>query len=207
MYIKAIPKWIQKAFKKITWSITPNDTQPAVYISFDDGPHPVITNWVLDVLEEYQAKATFFCVGKNVAQHQETYKRIIACGHSVGNHSYSHVKGLRTNTKDYLANVKQAEQWIDSKLFRPPYGSLRRKQAHALIALGYKITLWSIIAGDWDHKLSPEECLRTILKHIKPGDIIVLHDSEKAQRNMQYVLPRLLAYCKERGWQLKAIEQ
>lgn len=206
MYLRTIPTWIQNLFKRYLWRMPVNDLRPAVYLTFDDGPHPEITDRVLEQLEQYQAKATFFCIGKNVVEHPDVYNRILAAGHAVGNHTHEHVKGRSTKTDKYLADIKRAQQFIDSRLFRPPYGSIRRSQADLLEDMGFEIVLWSLIPGDWDAKVSPEDCLERIIFNLAPGDIIVLHDSDKAHRNMEYVLPRVLKHCSNKGWALDAIQ-
>ncbi len=207
MYINSIPNWIQKIFKKYLWQMPVNDFRPAVYLTFDDGPHPEITDWILEQLDHFEAKATFFCIGKNVVEYPNVYKRILDAGHQVGNHTHNHLKGRSSKAEDYINDTKRAQQFIDSKLFRPPYGSIKKGQAERLQEMGFKIVLWSLIPGDWDAKVSPEECLENIVFNLEPGDIIVLHDSEKAKTNMQYVLPRLLEHCKKQGWAIDAIPE
>ena len=200
MFIKSIPHWIQKLMKRYTWQMPEDLEKPTVYLTFDDGPHASITPWVLDQLNAFEAKATFFCIGKNVVENPAVYDRILKEGHSVGNHTHNHIKGRVMGLEPYLDDVEKAREHIDSQLFRPPYGSLKLAQAKALEQLGYKIILWSIIPGDWEAKISPENCLDNIISNIKPGSIIVLHDSEKAQRNIQFVLPLVLEFCKQKGW-------
>lgn len=202
MYINSIPDWIQYLLKRYTWKGPSSEAQPKVYLTFDDGPHPEITPWVLEQLEQHAAKATFFCIGKNVVEYPDVYARILQEGHRVGNHSHTHLKGKQTKNALYLKDVEQAQQFINSNLFRPPYGSIKRSQAKLLNAKGFEIILWTLIPGDWDSSISPQKCLENIVFHLQPGHILVLHDSEKAWANMEYVLPRLLAHCKNKGLEL-----
>lgn len=202
MYINSIPNWLQHLLKRYTWKGPSSEAQPKVYLTFDDGPHPEITPWVLDQLEQYAAKATFFCIGKNVIEYPGIYSQILQKEHRVGNHTHTHLKGKKTKNNLYLKDVKQAQQFINSNLFRPPYGSIKRSQANLLKAQGFEIILWTLIPGDWDHAVSPQQCLENIVFNLQPGHILVLHDSEKARANMEYVLPRLLLHCKQKGWEL-----
>ncbi|HTO15268.1 MAG TPA: polysaccharide deacetylase family protein [Edaphocola sp.] len=176
-----------------------------IYITFDDGPHPQITPWVLEQLENYNAKATFFCIGKNVVEYPDIYNQIIEKGHIVGNHTHNHLRGRKTKADSYIADILQAQKFIDSKLFRPPYGSINSLQTKKLHQLGFKIILWNIIPGDWDSKVSPEKCLENIILNIVPGSIIVLHDSVKARENMEYVLPKILEYGQKNKWNFKVL--
>lgn len=167
-----------------------------VYLTFDDGPHPDITPFVLDLLKEYDAKATFFCIGNNVLKYPFIYKRIIDEGHSVGNHTYQHLNGWKTSDKDYLEDIIHAQKYIDSKLFRPPYGRITRFQTQAIKAI-FKIIMWDILSGDFDQKISGEECLANVLTNITAGSIVVFHDSEKAFGRLSYALPKTLQFLKD----------
>jgi peptidoglycan/xylan/chitin deacetylase (PgdA/CDA1 family) len=190
-------------YSGLVWKMEPD----AVYLTFDDGPHPQATPYVLQQLEAYDAKATFFCIGKNVAGYPAVYGSIISGGHTVGNHTYNHLNGWKTDTGIYIKNVVQADAFINSKLFRPPYGRLTKAQSHMLREAGRTIYMWDVLSGDFDVELSPEQCLQNVLKHIKPGSIVVFHDSDKAWERMRYALPRVLQYCKEKNWQMKALPQ
>ena len=198
-----LPNIVKHVFPNYTWS--KQVTTKTIYLTFDDGPTPEITPWVLDQLKQHHAKATFFCIGNNVAKHPETYQQLIDQGHAVGNHTFNHLKGWKTSPEAYIDNVLKAATVIQSKLFRPPYGQLTRKQGKMLMALGYHIIMWDVLSIDWDKHLPKEQCLKNILKHTKPGSIVVFHDSIKAQKNMQYALPRTLAYFSEKGYQFKAL--
>jgi len=162
-----------------------------VYLTFDDGPTPEVTPWVLDTLDKYQIKATFFVLGKNVAEHPELYSEIIKRGHAVGNHTFSHLKGFKVDTNTYLKDIELASKLIDTNLFRPPYGRIKRSQLKAL-SPKMKIILWAVISCDYEQKITPERVFEIVSKRIKPGSIIVFHDSKKAEKNMKPALEMLL---------------
>ena len=197
------PRIVKMLFPKLLCSF-PETEQPAIYLSFDDGPIPEITPWVLEQLAQYNAKATFFCIGDNVAKNPDIYHQILEAGHSIGNHTFNHLNGWKTDTKTYVENTAACAELVKSRLFRPPYGRLRRKQRQ-LLQTDYQIVLWDVIAGDFDAKLTPEKCLDNILRFSKNGSIIVLHDSKKAWPRLEYVLPRLLKYYAEKGFEFKGI--
>ncbi len=201
------PQWLKKLFpKEIIWDM-PVGNEPAVYLTFDDGPHPTATAFVLDELAKYNAKATFFCVGNNVVLHNEMYNRILAEGHVTGNHTYDHISGWKNENFSYLKNITRAAQVISNKIFRPPYGRIKLTQARKLINAhpAWKIYMWDIITGDFDKNITPQQCAAHALNHIQPGSIIVFHDSEKAWDRMHFALPKVLEHCKAMGWQLKAL--
>jgi peptidoglycan/xylan/chitin deacetylase (PgdA/CDA1 family) len=206
-YWVRMPWWLRKLLpSNLVWRM-PETEQPAVYLTFDDGPHPTITPFVLQQLETYDAKATFFCIGKNVVEHPDVYRQVVDAGHSVGNHTHNHKNGWKTKTQEYLDNIMQAEEHIDSRLFRPPYGRITRVQAHMLAKAGspWKIYMWDVLSADFDKHITPEKCLENVLFHIRPGSIVVFHDSEKAYDRMSFALPRVLAFCRENGWQMKGL--
>ncbi|MBL7681881.1 MAG: polysaccharide deacetylase family protein [Flavipsychrobacter sp.] len=208
-YLIKTPWWLSRFFYcHLNWKM-PQEAKPSVYLTFDDGPHPTITPFVLEQLQQYDAKATFFCIGKNVAQHTDIYKRTIAEGHTVGNHTHNHMNGWFTKTETYLQNTEQAAKLIKSKLFRPPYGRIKRSQANRLMRQKpfYNIYMWDVLSADFDTTLAPEQCLANVLGNIEPGSIVVFHDSEKAWDRMSFALPKVLAYCKEKGWDMKALPQ
>lgn len=176
-----------------------------VFLTFDDGPTPGITEWILDELARWDAKATFFCLGANVERHPELYERILAEGHRVGNHTYNHRKGWQSGNVSYAANVLRAAEFIDSDLFRPPYGRIMRRQAR-LLAPRYRIVMWNVISRDYNARLTPEQCLFNVVGHVRAGDIVVFHDSVKAFRNMSFALPEVLRHLQERGMTSKTIE-
>lgn len=181
--------------------------EKALYLTFDDGPIPEVTPWVLETLSQYAGKATFFCIGDNVRKHPAIYQRIREEGHAVGNHTFNHLNGWKTSRDAYLENVGKCAELVDSSLFRPPYGRIRRKQAQRLVAADnrYRIIMWDVLSGDFDTGLSPEKCLRNVLKHTENGSIVVFHDSLKAERRLRYVLPRALQYWQEKEFKLNKI--
>jgi peptidoglycan-N-acetylglucosamine deacetylase len=206
MYLIRTPKLLRVLAPSFAiWEKQESPEDPAVYLTFDDGPHPAATPFALDTLAKYNAQATFFCIGKNVIEHPEIYHRILNEKHTVGNHTHNHLKGWRTDTQTYIANTQQASKFIDSKLFRPPYGRIKNTQAKQLHEMGYSIIMWSLLSGDFDINLSPERCLENVVFHLKPGDIVVFHDSEKAWDRMSYVLPRVLEHCRKNKWAVKGL--
>ena len=208
------PLIAKKIFPNYIWDI-PSDSK-TLYLTFDDGPTPEITNWTIDILAQYNAKATFFCIGKNIKLYPEIFKNIINNDHGVGNHTYNHVKGWRTSTKDYLTNIDDAQKIIDSEikdrqskivnLFRPPYGQLRPKQGKAINELGYQVVMWNVLSFDWDKEITPENCLNNVISHAQDGSIIVFHDSLKAKVNMTYALPKVLDHFSKKGFNFKTIQ-
>lgn len=174
-----------------------------IYFTFDDGPHPELTPFVLDALEKFDAKATFFCVGDNVVKFPQTYRKILESGHSVGNHTNHHLKGWKTSKKDYLEDVERCSKVVDSKLFRPPYGKIKSSQAKALRKFGYTIIMWDVLSYDYSKNVSKEDCYTKTLQSIQNGSIIVFHDLEKAETNLRHALPRLLENLQSKGYQFK----
>lgn len=166
-----------------------------IFLTFDDGPHPEITPAVLDILKSYGVKATFFCLGKNVESYPQVYKRILDEGHSVGNHSFSHLNGWKTSNARYFNDVEAAGQFIEGDLFRPPYGRISPWQMLRL-SKKYRIVCWSILSRDYDSKVAPEECFRNVVNNLHPGAVIVFHDSQKASVNCLSALPKVLEYLK-----------
>jgi peptidoglycan/xylan/chitin deacetylase (PgdA/CDA1 family) len=201
-------------FPNYVWDIATDEQ--IIYLTFDDGPTPEITEWTLKTLEAYNAKATFFCIGNNIEKHPEIFDQILKNGHSIGNHTHNHIKGWKTSTDDYVANVVKAQEVINSeinnqqskinKLFRPPYGQLKNKQGKALRKLGYNIIMWDVIAFDWEADISSEKCLNNVLTKTENGSIVVFHDSVKASKHLKYTLPKVLQYFSKKGFVFKAIE-
>ena len=206
-YLVRTPWWLRKFYKNALWQMPVKEK--IIYISFDDGPHPVITPFVLDELKKYNARATFFCIGKNLLENPEVYKRILEEGHAVGNHSFSHMNGWKTKNADWLADIAKAKKYIDSNLFRPPYGRITRFQLKALAGQGYRLktVMWSVLSGDFDTAISPEACCKNVMRNAKSGSVIVFHDSEKANIRMSYALPVVLKYFTEKGYRFEKIEQ
>ena len=181
----------------------------AVYLTFDDGPHPQITPWVLDELKKYNAKASFFCVGKNVVKHEDIYHRIVEEGHALGNHTHNHLNGWRVSDREYMHDIKEAAKHIATNLFRPPYGRIRAKQFDKLnmaMQLRSKLIMWDVLSADFDTAISPEQCLKNVMSNTKSGSIIVFHDSQKAYTNLVYTLPRVMQLLNEKKCLFKKIE-
>lgn len=206
-YFIKTPWIVKKIFPSYVWDI-PSDAD--VFLSFDDGPHPEITPWVLDELNKHNAAATFFCIGKNVEKHPDIYQRILNEGHATGNHTHHHLNGWKVDDKKYIDDVKQASQFIKSNLFRPPYGKLKTKQAKqiagALQEPDSKIIMWDVLSGDFDSSFSPEQCCSNVTVNVAAGSVIVFHDSEKAFTNLRYALPESLKFLKEKGYRFSKIE-
>lgn len=201
------PGWFKRLFPQgIVWDM-PAGTENAVYITFDDGPHPTITPLVLEELSKYNAKATFFCVGNNVAKYPDTYQQTIGAGHSVGNHTYNHINGWKHTADHYLKNIEQAANHINSRLFRPPYGRMKLSQYRKLMKAypDWKVYMWDILSGDFDTEILAQECVDNVLEHIQPGSVVVFHDSEKAWDRLREALPAVLQYCQSKGWQMRAL--
>jgi peptidoglycan/xylan/chitin deacetylase (PgdA/CDA1 family) len=224
------PKLVQRMFPERVWKL-PKESN-AVFLTFDDGPIPNITPWVIQELEKHDAKATFFCIGENIKKHPDIFRTLISEKHSVGNHTYNHLNGWKTNVSEYIKNVLLAEaeaiQWkdiseienprstiknmssIDSmredqSLFRPPYGKITSKQSKLLQKKGYKIIMWDILSADYNASVSKEKCLQNVLKSIVPGSIVVFHDSLKAEKNLRYALPKVLDFISKKGWKCERI--
>lgn len=204
MYLVKTPWLLKKIYSTLIWNIEPTNTN-TIYLTFDDGPHPIATPFVLDVLKKYNAKATFFCIGKNVVLYPEIYSRVIAEGHSLGNHTHNHFNGFKTADNDYIKNVKQASEHIKSSLFRPPYGRITRFQSKLINQLGFKIIMWDVLSGDFDVKLSKEKCLENVLLNTKNGSIVVFHDSDKASEKLEYTLPKTLEHFSRNNFSFKAL--
>lgn len=199
-----VPRWLRMLYPNRTWSL-PVD-EKILYLSFDDGPHPTITPRVLVLLKQYNAKATFFCVGNNVEKYPAVFNSIQAEGHSLGNHSFHHLNGWKSDNQIYIDDVKKADRLIHSNLFRPPYGRLKFSQASALLQMGYELIMWTVLSADYDRNITKEQCAMRVIKNITPGTIVLFHDSEKAEERMLYALEELLNDATKKGYQFKAIE-
>ena len=195
---------IKYIFSDYVWDIP--TVEKKVYLTFDDGPTPEITPWVLNQLKDYDAKATFFCIGENIEKYPAIFDAVIASGHATGNHTFSHYNGWKIKTADYLTNVEMCRKAIiqNSKfkiqnvdLFRPPYGKIKKSQAKKLMDSNYKIIMWDVLSADFDTKVNPQQCLENVLKNINPGSIIVFHDSVKSFKNLEYALPKTLQFLKD----------
>jgi peptidoglycan/xylan/chitin deacetylase (PgdA/CDA1 family) len=228
-YLSKTPTIIQRLFNNYIWRFPITDRK-VIYLTFDDGPTPEITEWTLQELKKFNAKATFFCIGKNIENHPEIFQKIIENGHSIGNHTHNHLNGWKTDNVSYFENIEKANKSIQSAisnfqskvekkksnnleirtqnselLFRPPYGKIKPRQATELIKKGVKIILWDILSGDFDTDLSREKSLENCIKHSKNGSIIVFHDSVKAADKLKYILPQVLAHFKDKGFVFEKI--
>ena len=206
-------RFVKLLFPNYIWDIPNKDNK--IFLTFDDGPVPEVTEWVLEQLKLYNAKATFFCIGHNIEKHPDIFHKIVTEGHAIGNHTFNHLKGWKTADDTYLENIKKCSLIISKfsesgeqnakdnykrELFRPPYGKIKPAQSGVLRKLGYKIIMWDVISMDFDPTVSEEKCLENVLKNVSSGSIIVFHDSVKAEQNLQYVLPKTLVYLKEKGF-------
>jgi len=183
----------------------PQEGNKVVYLTFDDGPVPGVTTWLLDLLSKYKIKGTFFCVGENIFKYPFIYSRIVQEGHSTGNHTYNHLQGLKSTNNDFFRNIRQADALIGSNLFRPPHGLLKRSQYRYLVKK-YKIVMWDVISCDYNRNIPKEEVLNNVLEFTRPGSIITFHDSYKAEPHLRWVLPRAIEALKSQGYEFRRIE-
>lgn len=197
-----VPEFIKILWRTSVWRI--KSSEKAVYLTFDDGPNPVVTPQVLNILEEYGVKATFFCVGENVEKFPEIFNEVKKRCHSVGNHTYNHVNGFEKSVKEYMDNVSKADELIQSKLFRPPHGKITFGQVKAL-KNDFKIIMWDFITYDYDKNVTPEAILKEIKKRTRKGSIVTFHDSLKAERNVLAVLPDALKFWKKEGYEIRPL--
>ena len=204
-YLVRTPWWLRRCFPGCIWEIA--EQRPVVYLTFDDGPDPGVTPFVLDQLAHYDMHATFFCIGKNVEAHPEVYARILSEGHRTGNHTHHHLNGWKTDDDTYLADISRAARLIDSDLFRPPYGRIGSGQLRRLRHLSpvMRPVMWSVLSGDFDPGISPARCIRNVLDHARPGSVITFHDSEKAFPVLREALPVILEDFRRKGWEGKGI--
>ena len=202
MFIEQPPKIIRALYPKAIWRMDPDEK--AVYLTFDDGPVPEITPWVLDVLDRHEVKATFFMVGDNVGKYPETFRMVVERGHRIGNHTFNHIRGFEFPTGDYLANTDKANETMNTDLFRPPHGHMRRAQYH-LLRKYYKIIMWDLVTRDYSKRVSREQVFGIVKKYARNGSIITFHDSLKAEKNMKYALPRSIGWLKEQGYAFKLL--
>lgn len=209
LYIVKTPNFIKKLFNKLVWSF--NTSEKVLYLTFDDGPTPEITPFILKTLKKYNAQATFFCVGENIEKHPSIFQELLNENHSVGNHTYNHLKGWKTNNRFYIENTDRAQQTIEKtvnqskKLFRPPYGKIGFVQSKYLQRKGYKIIMWDVLSGDFDPAISKEQVLRNVLENTVNGSIIVFHDHQKAFKNLEFVLPKLLEHFSKNNFRFESI--
>ena len=206
-YFVKTPWWLKKLYSSRIWSIDTNEKK--IYLTFDDGPHPTITPFVLGELKKYGAKATFFCIGKNVVSYPGVYQQILDEGHRTGNHTQNHLNGWQTVNDIYFSDIEEATLHINSDLFRPPYGRIRSSQAkyirRAMDKETAKIVMWDVLSGDFDKSTTPEQCLKNVVEKTNDGSVIVFHDSVKAWEKLSYTLPRILEHFSRKGFTFSAI--
>jgi peptidoglycan/xylan/chitin deacetylase (PgdA/CDA1 family) len=202
MYVSKVPGFFWRLFPGIVWRLPMKEK--TLFLTFDDGPTPGVTDFVMNTLDEYNAKATFFCIGKIVSAHPKMFEDILKRGHSVGNHTYNHLNGWQAEDEVYYDDIAQCAKEVNSNLFRPPYGKITLPQMRYLKPQ-YKIVMWDVLSGDFDPLLSAESCLENVLRHSREGSIIVLHDSMKAEPKVKFVLPRVLEYFSEAGYTFQAL--
>ncbi|MBO6098886.1 MAG: polysaccharide deacetylase family protein [Prevotella sp.] len=203
MLIEQPTKWLRWIYPKALWRINPEEH--AVYLTFDDGPIPESTPFILDTLREFGVKATFFMVGENVERYPDLYRRIVEEGHQVGNHTYNHMGSLRHYIVTYYNNVEKANELIHSHLFRPPHGWMWLG-AYNMLRRKYKIVMWDLVTRDYSHLLNAFDVLRNVVLYTRNGSIITFHDSLKSIEKLRYALPAALRYLKEQGYEFKVIE-
>ena len=213
LYTVKTPKLVKYLFPKLVWEFSV--TTKTIYLTFDDGPIPEVTPWVLQQLSKYDAKATFFCIGDNVKKHPEVYHEIVVQGHAIGNHTQHHVNAWKTSNEAYIADSIHCNETLKNalktpkkeatRLFRPPYGKITPHLTKKLRELGYKIIMWDVLSGDFDTELSPEKCLENVIQYTEAGSIVVFHDSVKAQEKIYYALPKVLAHFSDLGYTFECI--
>ncbi len=206
MYFIKTPFWLRLIYRSCIWR--KSNQERVLYLSFDDGPHPEATPFVLEQLASFNAKASFFCIGKNVQLYSKIYDAILAAGHVVGNHTQHHMNGWKNNTENYIADIQEATKLIDSNLFRPPYGRISFSQIKALRldpALPQQIVMWDVLSGDFDTTITGDQCAQNVIQHAGPGSIVVFHDSAKAMDRLRIALPKVLAHFSKLGYQFEAL--
>ena len=203
MLLEQPPAIYRLLFPKVKWRF--NKSEKCVYLTFDDGPVPEITSWVLNLLDKYGIKATFFCVGDNVRKYPDVYQQILDKGHGVGNHTFHHKQGICCRTKNYVLETKLAARYIDSKLFRPPHGHMRLRQILKL-RKDYKIIMWDVVTRDYSWRLNAKQVFEKVKKYTRNGSVIVFHDSIKAEPRLKEALPKSIEWLLEQGYTFKLIE-
>lgn len=217
MYLIKSPLLLKWYYPSLLWN--KSRTEKVIYLTFDDGPIPNVTDFVLKTLKAFNAKATFFCIGDNIVKHPEVYAHVIKDGHAVGNHTFNHLKGWKTDDETYIENTLMCQQLTRTNLFRPPYGRIKKSQVRRLKSLvldqsksrlstsstGLQIVMWDVLSGDFDINLSPEKCYQNVIKHTENGSIVVFHDSLKAFDRLEYTLPRALKYFSDKGFTFSSL--
>ena len=203
MFIEQPPQFIRRLYPRACWRM--DSSERAVYLTFDDGPIPEVTPGVLDVLDKYRIKATFFMVGDNVRKHPDEFKMVVERGHRIGNHTYNHLKGMAEHTDHYMANIDKADCYLSTNLFRPPHGLMRLRQYRALCER-YHIIMWDLVTRDYNPKLNGRQILRKVQQYARPGSIITFHDSLRATHNLYYALPRAIEWLLSEGYEFKVFD-
>jgi peptidoglycan/xylan/chitin deacetylase (PgdA/CDA1 family) len=205
MFLHHSPFWLKAFFPGFTWHIPTKEK--SIFLTFDDGPIPDITENVLEILAKFNAKATFFSIGNNVLKHPDVYEMVKNGGHSIGNHTFNHMNGWKTEDAVYLENIDKCQQQLnlETKLFRPPYGRIKKSQSRVVLQ-DKQIIMWDVLSGDFSPEIHPEVCLKKSIQHTRPGSIVLFHDSIKASKNMLHTLPRYLETFTERGYRFEALE-
>lgn len=208
MYLIKTPEFIRKTFPGFIWQMPNENIQQgkSIYLTFDDGPVEEVTPFVIDTLKEYNAKATFFCVGENIEDNPEIFQQLKKEGHSIGSHSHNHLSGWTTDNQQYFTNVNKAAQLSSSSLFRPPYGRIKLSQAKK-IQENYKIIMWDVLSGDFDPKVTAKQCYYNVINNVQDGSIVVFHDSHKSYKVLKDVLPKVLEHFTDQGYQFKSITE
>jgi peptidoglycan/xylan/chitin deacetylase (PgdA/CDA1 family) len=217
-YLVKTPWWLKRLYPGLLWQMPVASGEKVIYLTFDDGPHPEATPFALDELKKYNARATFFCIGKNVQEYPQLYRRLLMEGHRVGNHTQNHLNGWKADDKKYLENIREASHLIDSDLFRPPYGRITRFQAALLKrdisaagavgiddGMGMKVVMWEVLSGDFDQGIDAGQCLKNVIRNTRSGSIVVFHDSGKALNRMSGALPEVLKHFSGLGYKFEAI--
>ncbi|HEY8931289.1 MAG TPA: polysaccharide deacetylase family protein [Mucilaginibacter sp.] len=205
MYLIKTPWLLKKLYPNLLWDAP--QCPRCIYLTFDDGPIPIVTPFVLNILKEFNAKATFFCIGDNVRKHPDIFEQVKNEGHAIGNHTFNHLKGWDTPDNVYLENFLKADELIGSNLFRPPYGRAKRSQIKLLknTKPGLQFVMWNVLSADFDINVTPEQCLGNVLKNTRSGDIVLFHDSLKAKERVEYVLPRALDIWSKEGYSFSTL--
>ena len=203
MFIEQPPQFVRQLYPRACWRM--NTSERSVYLTFDDGPIPDVTPWVLDVLDKYRVKATFFMVGDNVRKHTDEYKMVVERGHRIGNHTYNHLKGFKESVDRYIANIDKADCFLSTNLFRPPHGIMRMSQYLAL-SERYRIIMWDLVTRDYNSKLSGEQVFSRVKRYARNGSIITFHDSLRSINNLRYALPRAIEWLQSEGYEFKVFD-
>lgn len=204
MFLHHSPFWLKALFPGFIWRVPTSEKK--IFLTFDDGPIPDITEWVLETLKQHHAKATFFCIGDNVRKHPDVFQKLLKGGHSIGNHTFNHMNGWKSADNAYLENIEKCSDQFnfETNLFRPPYGRIKKSQSK-IVLTERKIIMWDVLSGDFSKSLTPEVCLKKTIQYARPGSIILFHDSIKASKSMQYALPRFLEHYTREGFSFEAL--